>query len=212
MQDALGGSSIGLLIINLAPCAKFRQDTLNTLKYAHYSITDHCTNESISFAARTKSVENKPVVNERGVPHYHSPRPTIYVCIDNRPAPKPHFAAVQQQAPRLAPAVLPSSIVDEQAGPSRSMPMEQMAATRSMKIVPRPSLAPVASVNTAGPSRRRGRASMIPVPGGLAPYVPPKEQLLRNGLFPMSEEMSEQVIFSMPYVLHVIVNRPIRLQ
>jgi kinesin family member 22 len=32
LQDALGGSSIGLLICNLAPGLKFRQDTLNTLK------------------------------------------------------------------------------------------------------------------------------------------------------------------------------------
>ena len=33
LQDALGGSSVGLLICNLAPGTKFRQDTLNTLKY-----------------------------------------------------------------------------------------------------------------------------------------------------------------------------------
>lgn len=32
LQDALGGSSVGLLICNLAPGNKFRQDTLNTLK------------------------------------------------------------------------------------------------------------------------------------------------------------------------------------
>ena len=32
LQDALGGSSVGLLICNLAPGTKFRQDTLNTLK------------------------------------------------------------------------------------------------------------------------------------------------------------------------------------
>nr|GAT58889.1 kinesin-like protein [Mycena chlorophos] len=49
LQDALGGSSVGLLICNLAPSAKFRQDTLNTL----------------NFAVRTKNIENKPVVNER---------------------------------------------------------------------------------------------------------------------------------------------------
>ena len=33
LQDALGGTSVGLLIVNLAPGIKFRQDTLNTLKY-----------------------------------------------------------------------------------------------------------------------------------------------------------------------------------
>jgi len=32
LQDALGGRSVGLLICNLAPGTKFRQDTLNTLK------------------------------------------------------------------------------------------------------------------------------------------------------------------------------------
>lgn len=33
LQDALGGSSVGLLICNIAPGTKFRKDTLNTLKY-----------------------------------------------------------------------------------------------------------------------------------------------------------------------------------
>ncbi|KAL0959519.1 hypothetical protein HGRIS_011233 [Hohenbuehelia grisea] len=49
LQDALGGSSVGLLVCNLAPGVKFRQDTLNTL----------------NFAVRTKNIENKPVVNEQ---------------------------------------------------------------------------------------------------------------------------------------------------
>ncbi|KAJ2912993.1 hypothetical protein MD484_g7419, partial [Candolleomyces efflorescens] len=49
LQDALGGNAVGLLICNLAPGTKFRQDTLNTL----------------NFAVRTKNVENKPVINER---------------------------------------------------------------------------------------------------------------------------------------------------
>ncbi|KAL4262008.1 Kinesin-like protein [Pleurotus pulmonarius] len=57
LQDALGGSSVGLLICNLAPGAKFRQDTLNTL----------------NFAVRTKNIENKPVVNEQD--HRQVPRP-----------------------------------------------------------------------------------------------------------------------------------------
>ncbi|CAA7268260.1 unnamed protein product [Cyclocybe aegerita] len=76
LQDALGGTSVGLLICNLAPGNKFRQDTLNTL----------------NFAVHTKNVENRPVVNER----------------ENRPAPKPHFAAVSIQPPagKPAPAVL----------------------------------------------------------------------------------------------------------
>lgn len=32
LQDALGGNSVGLLICNIAPPPKYRQDTLNTLK------------------------------------------------------------------------------------------------------------------------------------------------------------------------------------
>ncbi|RDX42160.1 kinesin-domain-containing protein [Lentinus brumalis] len=49
LQDALGGSSEGLLICNLAPGTKFRQDTLNTL----------------NFAVRSKNIQNKPVVNQQ---------------------------------------------------------------------------------------------------------------------------------------------------
>ncbi|KAL0068316.1 hypothetical protein AAF712_004703 [Marasmius tenuissimus] len=49
LQDALGGSSLGLLICNLAPGVRFRSDTVNTLK----------------FATQTKKIENKPVVNEQ---------------------------------------------------------------------------------------------------------------------------------------------------
>ncbi|KAI0676625.1 kinesin-domain-containing protein [Trametes maxima] len=49
LQDALGGNSVGLLICNLAPGTKFRQDTLNTL----------------NFAVRTKNVQNKPLVNQQ---------------------------------------------------------------------------------------------------------------------------------------------------
>ncbi|OCH87610.1 kinesin-domain-containing protein [Obba rivulosa] len=49
LQAALGGNSLGLLICNLAPGTKFRQDTLNTL----------------NFASRTKNIENKPTVNQQ---------------------------------------------------------------------------------------------------------------------------------------------------
>ncbi|KAI3614956.1 microtubule motor [Moniliophthora roreri] len=49
LQDALGGTSVGLLICNIAPGVKFRQDTLNTL----------------NFATAAKKVENKPLVNEQ---------------------------------------------------------------------------------------------------------------------------------------------------
>lgn len=53
LQDALGGSSVGVLICNIAPTAKLRQDTLNTL----------------NFAVRTKNIENKPVVNQTDTRH-----------------------------------------------------------------------------------------------------------------------------------------------
>ncbi|KAF8650678.1 hypothetical protein AX16_005116 [Volvariella volvacea WC 439] len=71
LQDALGGSSIGLLICNLAPGVKFRQDTLNTL----------------NFAVRTKNIENKPVTNERVETRPAPKQPA---------APKPAPAVVQQ--------------------------------------------------------------------------------------------------------------------
>ncbi|QRV90739.1 kinesin motor domain protein [Ceratobasidium sp. AG-Ba] len=52
LQDALGGSSISLLICNIAPGVRFKQDTLNTL----------------NFATRTKEIENRPVVNQKAAP------------------------------------------------------------------------------------------------------------------------------------------------
>ncbi|KAI0720850.1 P-loop containing nucleoside triphosphate hydrolase protein [Cerioporus squamosus] len=61
LQDALGGSSVGLLICNLAPGTKFRQDTLNTL----------------NFAVRTKNIQNKPVVNQQANSVAGPSRPTI---------------------------------------------------------------------------------------------------------------------------------------
>ncbi|KAH7912354.1 P-loop containing nucleoside triphosphate hydrolase protein [Hygrophoropsis aurantiaca] len=76
LQDALGGSSVGLLICNLAPGVKFRQDTLNTL----------------NFAVRTKNVENRPVVNERDL----RPQPKPHFAATR---------AIPQPA-KLAPAVL----------------------------------------------------------------------------------------------------------
>lgn len=51
LQDALGGSSISLLICNIAPGVRFKQDTLNTL----------------NFASRTKEIENRPVAVQLGM-------------------------------------------------------------------------------------------------------------------------------------------------
>ncbi|KAG8858222.1 hypothetical protein FRB96_005351 [Tulasnella sp. 330] len=130
LQDALGGSSIGLLICNLAPGAKFRTDTLNTL----------------NFAARTREIENRPTVNER----------------DNRPVPKPHFAAVQ---PARAPP------------PSRSV----MPLPRRLSVsIATPMVMPAPVVSSS--SRSRSRQSLLPVPGpsrGPRPSVAVDETILR---------------------------------
>ncbi|KAG9032665.1 hypothetical protein FRB95_001093 [Tulasnella sp. JGI-2019a] len=119
LQDALGGSSIGLLICNLAPGAKFRTDTLNTL----------------NFAARTREIENRPTVNEK----------------DNRPVPKPHFAAVQP--PR---ACLPARSV-------MPLPRRLSVSMAAPVVIPTPvtSFAPVASSS----NKYRSRQSLLPVPG-----------------------------------------------
>ncbi|KAF8903894.1 kinesin-like protein [Gymnopilus junonius] len=95
---------LGLLICNLAPGMKFRQDTLNTL----------------NFAVRTKNVENRPVVNER----------------DNRPAPRPHFAAVSIQPPaaKPAPAIIQAiSTAESSSGPSRARP-SMVPISRSQRM------------------------------------------------------------------------------
>ncbi|KAK0473722.1 kinesin-like protein [Armillaria novae-zelandiae] len=79
LQDALGGSSVGLLICNIAPGIKFRKDTLNTLNLHHSSTLAH-----------------------------YNKHPFL-VTTDSRPPPKPHFAALAAQytAPKLAHVALP---------------------------------------------------------------------------------------------------------
>ncbi|KAH9006410.1 P-loop containing nucleoside triphosphate hydrolase protein [Lactarius hatsudake] len=103
LQDALGGSCVGLLICNLAPGLKFRQDTLNTL----------------NFAVRTRNVENKPVINE----HEAQPAPKLHFSA-TRPAP-PKLAPLTTApiaGPSEAPSIVPRSVpsrVTSAAGPSR---------------------------------------------------------------------------------------------
>ncbi|KAK7044906.1 kinesin-like protein [Favolaschia claudopus] len=87
LQDALGGSSVGLLICNLSPAAKFRQDTLNTL----------------NFAVRTKNIENKPVVNERDV---RPPQP-VKLDLANPPVPAPKPVAAVGTRPGARPSLVP---------------------------------------------------------------------------------------------------------
>ncbi|KAJ7634481.1 kinesin-like protein [Roridomyces roridus] len=91
LQDALGGRSVGLLICNLAPGTKFRQDTLNTL----------------NFAVRTKNIENRPVVNERDI------RPPPTAAASAAPAlPRIDLAATSQALalkprPGMRPSLVP---------------------------------------------------------------------------------------------------------
>ncbi|CUA73803.1 Kinesin-like protein KIF22 [Rattus norvegicus] [Rhizoctonia solani] len=68
LQDALGGSSISLLICNIAPGAKFKQDTLNTL----------------NFASRTKEIENRPTVNQQAPPAPPAPAPSLSTSSSRR--------------------------------------------------------------------------------------------------------------------------------
>ncbi|KAK4684695.1 hypothetical protein P7C73_g5472, partial [Tremellales sp. Uapishka_1] len=73
LQDALGGSSLGLLLCCLAPGEKFAKDTFNTL----------------TFAKRARKVENRAVVNERDnrpkpPPHSAAPRArSIFTVLDS---------------------------------------------------------------------------------------------------------------------------------
>ncbi|KAG5651643.1 hypothetical protein H0H81_007953 [Sphagnurus paluster] len=108
LQDALGGSSVGLLICNLAPGVKFRQDTLNTL----------------NFAVRTKNVENKPVIHER----------------DNRPAPKPHFAALAIQPPAAKPAPTVLQTISTAGSGTGAGPTRSRTSLAPVSRVPRASI------------------------------------------------------------------------
>ncbi|KIK86017.1 hypothetical protein PAXRUDRAFT_831932 [Paxillus rubicundulus Ve08.2h10] len=96
LQDALGGSSVGLLICNLAPGTKFRQDTLNTL----------------NFAVRTKNVENRPVINERD----NRPQTKAHFAAIQPPPPK-LAPAVLQSIPIHATSS--TAATNAAAGPSR---------------------------------------------------------------------------------------------
>ncbi|KAJ7735754.1 kinesin-like protein [Mycena metata] len=90
LQDALGGSSVGLLICNLSPASKFRQDTLNTL----------------NFAVRTKNIENKPVVNERDIRPPLAPKMNL-ALVPPAPAPKPRESLATRPGVGARPSLVP---------------------------------------------------------------------------------------------------------
>jgi len=107
---------VGLLICNLAPGLKFRQDTLNTLKFIHSYFFLLCPNRSspvvLQFARKMWKINRSStnVVSNCTYQRYlFIHRLTLHAVFThtvNRPAPKPHFAALPQPPPaRLAPAV-----------------------------------------------------------------------------------------------------------
>jgi len=93
-----------------------------------------------SFATRTKNVENKPIVNERGMRKWtHFIDLDTHQELDNRQTPKPHFAA--PPAPKPAPTILQTI---NTAGSSSSIgPSMNIAATAAGKA--RASLGPNAN-------------------------------------------------------------------
>lgn len=110
------------------------------------------------------------MVNERGIDAHPSIRGLYSPAeLDNKPAPRPHFAAIQQAPQKMAAAVIPDSLASNEptlAGPSR------------VKVKP--------------PSK--SRTSMIPVPGGQTSKPPtPLPPLVEVQPQPMTLEMNEQI-------------------
>ncbi|KAJ7185888.1 kinesin-like protein [Mycena filopes] len=89
LQDALGGSSVGLLICNISPAEKFHKDTVNTL----------------NFAVRTKDIENKLVVNERDI--RPPPAPKVEQLLPPVPAPKPRESLAVPRPGGARPSLVP---------------------------------------------------------------------------------------------------------
>ncbi|KAI0367731.1 kinesin-domain-containing protein [Pilatotrama ljubarskyi] len=113
LQDALGGNSVGLLICNLAPGTKFRQDTLNTL----------------NFAVRTKNIQNKPLVNQQvnatAGPSSVAIQPAISAQTRSIPAPA-HTTGTRLPGPR--PSRVPRISNVASAGPRTSLTFSSLHA------------------------------------------------------------------------------------
>ncbi|KAI0349857.1 kinesin-domain-containing protein [Trametes cingulata] len=118
LQDALGGNSVGLLICNLAPGIKFRQDTLNTL----------------NFAVRTKNIQNKPVVDQRvnaaAGPSLVSMQPTSSAPTRSIPVPE-HTTSTRLPGPR--PSRVPRISNATSGGPRTSLAFSSLHAP-SVKV------------------------------------------------------------------------------
>ncbi|PIL26656.1 hypothetical protein GSI_11281 [Ganoderma sinense ZZ0214-1] len=128
LQDALGGSSVGLLICNLAPGTKFRQDTLNTL----------------NFAVRTKNIQNKPVVNQQATVAASKPLqlPPAQPAF-NSSIPPPQPAAAPSAGPSRLPGPRPSRVPRPSAvfGDRGSLPLAPLP--ESVKVEEKPSAVPL---------------------------------------------------------------------
>ncbi|KAK1230587.1 hypothetical protein PQX77_006324 [Marasmius sp. AFHP31] len=136
LQDALGGSSLGLLICNLAPGVRFRTDTVNTLK----------------FATQTKKIENKPVVNEQ----------------ENRPAVKPHFAALNVHRPPPQPAAAKVIITTQPVAPAPAPPAPTHEQPPPRLGRGRPSLVPRPRVSRVSSAFQPMSAPLMGIPEGMA--------------------------------------------
>ncbi|KAJ7469400.1 P-loop containing nucleoside triphosphate hydrolase protein [Mycena galericulata] len=116
LQDALSGSSVGLLICNLAPSTKFRLDTLNTL----------------NFAARMKNIKNKPMVDKRDLrpPRPPAPVPPKLDLAAQPPAPKPliSFALPPPNRAGARPSLVPRPVDADGHGVPDVQPTEAEAA------------------------------------------------------------------------------------
>ncbi|WWD01450.1 hypothetical protein V866_008394 [Kwoniella sp. B9012] len=102
LQDALGGSSQGLLICCLAPGEKFARDTINTLQ----------------FAKKSKSVENRLLVADNSQRRASAPLPRAIKPINANAAFKVHVAS-RQSAPTRGRTALSS--ISTNSRPARTM-------------------------------------------------------------------------------------------
>ncbi|TBU52461.1 kinesin-domain-containing protein [Dichomitus squalens] len=129
LQDALGGSSIGLLICNLAPGTRFRQDTLNTL----------------NFAVRTKNIQNKPVVNQQATTAAALPKPiqlstSFTLTSFNQPSSAATAGPSRLPGPRPSRVPRPSGFGLDHVGGRSSLPLPPVA--EAIKIEEKPPVVP----------------------------------------------------------------------
>ncbi|KAG8732389.1 hypothetical protein FRC11_014004 [Ceratobasidium sp. 423] len=145
LQDALGGTSISLLICNIAPGAKFKQDTLNTL----------------NFASRTKEIENRPTVNQQAPPP--APTPSLSASTSRRSLgigrPRASLATSTSHG-SLPVSVSTSGIPAPSGGHSRRLSMGAIG-TRHVSAGPTSTGAGVVGTSRIQPPKQGRRASSV---------------------------------------------------